>query len=160
MEVSGWLVREYKAAEDEDKPSEILIDSIGLGAGVLDRCRELGLPVRGVNVGESPSSDGRFSRLRDELWWKAREWFDGRDVHIPEDARLIGELTSVHYKLESNGKLRVEPKDMLKKRGLKSPDVAEALILTFAGGLDRPMVEKRYERYSKRNNGGGSWMSL
>lgn len=160
MQVSGLLMREYQAAEDEDKPSEILIDSIGLGAGVLDRCRELALPVRGVNVGESPSTDGQFSRLRDELWWRAREWFAGRDVSIPEDARLLGELTSVQYAYTSAGKLQVESKDNMRKRGLKSPDVADALVLTFAGGLDRPMVEKRYERYSKRQSGGGSWMAL
>lgn len=159
MEVAGWVMAEYNAAEDEDKPAEILIDSIGLGAGVLDRCRELGLPVRGINVGEAPSVDGKFLRLRDELWWRMRTWFEGRDVAIPEDARLLGEITSVHYTLESSGKLRVEPKDQLKKRGLKSPDVAEALMLTFAGGLARPMVEKRYERPSRRG-GGQSWMSL
>ena len=160
MELAGLVMREFQDAEDEDKPAEILIDSIGLGAGVLDRCREQGLPVRGVNVGESPATDsGRFLRLRDELWWRMREWFEGRDVSIPEDARLLGELTSVHYKLESTGKLRVEPKDSLKKRGMRSPDVAEALMLTFAGGLARPMVEKRYERLSRRS-GGTSWMAF
>ncbi len=159
MQIAGLVKREYEAADEEDRPSEILIDSIGLGAGVLDRCNELGLPVRGVNVGEAPATDGKYARLRDELWWRCREWFAGRDVAIPEDARLIGELTSVQYAYTSAGKLQVEGKDSLRKRGLKSPDVADALVLTFAGGLDRPMVEKRYERYSKRG-GGGSWMTL
>ena len=116
---------------------------------------------RGINVGESPATDGgQFARLRDELWWRTREWFAGRDVSIPEDARLIGELTSVQYAYTSAGKLQVESKDSMRKRGLKSPDCADALVLTFAGGLDRPMVEKRYERYSKRGSGGGSWMAL
>ncbi len=159
MQIAGLLLREYHDADDEDKPSEILIDSIGLGAGVLDRCRELNLPVRGVNVGASPSADGQYSRLRDELWWRVREWFAGRDVSIPDDARLVGELTSVQYSYTSAGKLLVESKDQMRKRGLKSPDAADALVLTFAGGLDRPAVEKRYERYSRRG-GGGSWMSL
>jgi hypothetical protein len=160
MQIAGLLLREYNDTDDEDKPSEILIDSIGLGAGVLDRCRELSLPVRGINVGESPATDsGQFARLRDELWWRAREWFAGRDVSIPEDARLIGELTSVQYSHASNGKLVVESKDSLRKRGLKSPDAADALVLTFAGGLDRPQVEKRYERYGRKNRS-ESWMSL
>lgn len=159
MQLAGLLLREYDDADDEDKPSEILIDSIGLGAGVLDRCRELNLPVRGVNVGESPAvNDGKFMRLRDELWWKAREWFSGRDVALVEDARLIGELTSVQYGFQSNGKLKVEDKDSLRRRGLKSPDVADAFVLTFAGGLDRPAVEKRYARRSKYA-GEKSWMS-
>ena len=159
MQIAGLLQREYDDADDEDKPSEILIDSIGLGAGVLDRCQELGLPARGVNVGEAPDTDGKHAKLRDELWWRCREWFAGRDVCIPEDARLIGELTSVQYSFQSNGKLKVEDKDSLRKRGLKSPDVADALVLTFAGGLDRPAVEKRYERYG-RGPRGQSWMSL
>jgi phage terminase large subunit len=160
MQIAGLLLREYNDTDDEDKPSEILIDAIGLGAGVLDRCRELSLPVRGINVGEAPATDsGQFSRLRDELWWRTRERFAGRDVSIPEDARLIGELTSVQYAYTSNGKLQVEGKDSMRKRGLKSPDAADALVLTFAGGLDRPAAEKRYERYSKRGSG-GSWMSL
>jgi hypothetical protein len=161
MQIAGIVMAEYKAAEDEDKPTEILIDSIGLGAGVLDRCLELGLPVRGVNVGESPASnDGKHMRLRDELWWRCREWFAARDVSIPEDARLMSELTAVQYGFQSNGKLKVEDKDSLRRRGMKSPDVADALVLTFAGGLDRPAAEKRYERYSRRGAGGSSWMSL
>src|SRR5512139_781817 len=162
MQLAGLLLREYNATDDEDKPGEILIDAIGLGAGVLDRCRELNLPVRGVNVGEAPATDsGQFSRLRDELWWRVREWFSGRDVTMPEDARLVGELTSVHYAYTSNGKLQVESKDSMRKRGLKSPDAADALCLTFAGGLDRPAVSKQYERYSKRRGyGDSSWMSL
>jgi hypothetical protein len=160
MQLAGLVKREYEAADEEDRPSEILIDAIGLGAGVLDRCRELGLPARGVNVGESPATDsGQFSRLRDELWWRVREWFAGRDVRIAEDARLIGELTSVQYAYTSNGKLQVESKDAMRKRGLKSPDCADALCLTFCGGLDRPQVEKRYDRMSRRGSG-KSWMSI
>ena len=56
----------------DDRPSEILIDSIGLGAGVLDMLSEAGLPVRGVNVAETPSASDQYARLRDELWFKGR----------------------------------------------------------------------------------------
>jgi hypothetical protein len=109
--------------------------SIGIGAGVVDRMRELGLPVRGVNVGESPATDrDRYMRLRDELWWLARAWFEGRDVVIPPDQGLIAELVSPKYKIESSGKIKIESKDDMRKRGVKSPNKADALCLTFAGG--------------------------
>ena len=53
---------------------------MGLGAGVVDRCKELGLPVRGINVGEAASSRDNCMRLRDELWFKGREWFSRQGV--------------------------------------------------------------------------------
>lgn len=139
---AGKIRRMWEDCLVEDRPSEILIDSIGLGAGVLDMLREQGLPVRGVNVGETPSADDQYARLRDELWFKGRAWFHGRDVKIPADEALIAELTAPTYDFTSNGKIVVEPKKEMKKRGLRSPDLADAFLLTFAGGIDRP-VEKR-----------------
>lgn len=139
---AGKIRRMWEDCLIDDRPSEILIDSIGLGAGVLDMLREQGLPVRGVNVGETPSADDQYARLRDELWFKGRAWFHGRDVKIPADEALIAELTAPTYDFTSNGKIVVEPKKEMKKRGLRSPDLADAFLLTFAGGLDRK-VEKR-----------------
>jgi phage terminase large subunit len=147
-----------RAGEPNVVPSSILVDSIGIGAGVVDRLRELQLPVRGVNVGETPSANGsRFSRLRDELWWRAREWLEERDCAMVEDAALIGELTSVKYALTSSGKLQVEAKDDMKKRGLRSPDLADAWVLTFAGGLDRRPETWVRERYRYDNRPRKSW---
>ena len=70
--------------------------------------------------------------MRDELFWNAREWFEGRDVHIPDDDTLIQEITGIRYKYLSTGKLKVESKDEMKRRGQRSPDVADAFVLTFA----------------------------
>ena len=75
MATAGKIKAEYDATPYQMRPSEILIDVIGLGAGVYDRCRELGLPVRGINVGEAAASRDNCMRLRDELWFKGREWF-------------------------------------------------------------------------------------
>lgn len=135
MQVVGVIAKEYRETPEGDRPQAINVDVIGLGAGVVDRGRELGLPMRGVNVGERPSSDAeRYMRQRDELWFLAREWFDQRNVRIPRDDKLISELVQPKYKLESTGKIKVESKDEMKKRGLKSPNVADAFCLTFAGG--------------------------
>ena len=135
MQTAGIIAKEYRETPLEMRPSAINVDVIGMGGGVVDRLRELGLPVRGINVSESPSTDpARFMRQRDELWWKAREWFDSRAVMMPNDNALIGELVSPKYKMESSGKLKIESKDEMKKRGLRSPNRADAFVLTFAGG--------------------------
>jgi phage terminase large subunit len=133
MQTVGRLQFEYDAAPQEEKPGAIYVDSIGLGSGVVDRGRELGLPVIGVNVSESPSMKGQFVNLRAELWCFGRDWLNALDCKLPNDPRLTGELTVPRYKFQGS-KLAIESKDDMKKRGLKSPDHAEAFILTFAGG--------------------------
>lgn len=133
MQVAGLIKREYD--DTRAKPEAICIDVIGIGAGVVDRCLELKLPAIGVNVAESPSVQDRYNRLRDELWFEAREWFQRRDCAMPKDEALIAELTLPSYKILSNGKLQVESKDDLKKRGVTSPDLADAFCLTFAQGM-------------------------
>jgi phage terminase large subunit len=140
MQTVGRLQAEYIATPPPQRPYEILIDSVGLGSGVLDRAREIGLPVRGVNVGEAAAVKEHYQRLRDELWFRGRDWFAGKDVSIPADQELIAELTAPLYTFSSTGKIVVESKDEMKKRGLRSPDLADAFLLTFAAGLPQ-----RYE---------------
>ena len=153
MQTTGVIVKLFGETPMEQRPSAINVDVIGLGSGVVDRLRELGLPVRGVNVGEQPSSNPeRFMRLRDELWWKTREWFESRAVTIPKDDGLIAELVSPKYKLESSGKIKIESKDDMKKRGVRSPNKADALCLTFAGGdyaldLRRHTAHQQYDPF-------------
>ena len=130
MALCGVVVHEFESSSV--RPAEILIDSIGLGAGVVDRLRELGLPVRGINVSESPSMAGTYLNLRAELWGKAKDWLSKRDCKLPRDDRLASELATVKYHFSSSGRLQVEGKQSIKSRGLPSPDVADAFVLTFA----------------------------
>jgi len=136
MAVAGWVKQEYDMTQPlELRPTEINIDSIGMGAGVVDRLRELGLPARGINVSESPAAVNKdlYANLRAELWFKMREWFNARDVIIPKQDDLIEELTKPLYKYRpQSNKLLIESKDELKKRGQRSPDLADAMMLTFA----------------------------
>lgn len=141
MQTVGRLQVEFEKTPAHSKPFEILIDSIGLGAGVLDRAAEIGLPVRGINVGEAAAVKANYQRLRDELWFTGREWFQGLDVAIPQDDALIAELSAPLYTFSSTGKIIVESKDDMKKRGLRSPDVADAFLLTFAAGVPRKFDE-------------------
>lgn len=139
MQVVGIVKNEYDNAKV--KPAMIYVDAIGIGAGVADRLSELKLPVVGVNVSESPAIGEKFARLRDELWWSAREWFRRLDVKIPDDKRLMSELCTPTYNFTSGGKVKVESKDDMKKRTTKlgkasgrSPDLADAFCLTFGPG--------------------------
>lgn len=144
MQTVGMVMDEYHRAKE--KPAFICVDVIGLGAGVADRLREQGLPVRGISVSEQPSVEDRYSRLRDELWWRAREWFEKLDCTMPDDEELIGELTGPSYTFLSSGKIKVESKDAMKKRlGAEgsSPDKADAFCLTFAMG---PVTRGAYKR--------------
>jgi len=132
MQLTGAVVAEWEALIPSERPTEILVDSIGLGAGVVDRLRELGLPARGINVSESPAMGLTYRNLRAELWHKAKAWLEKRDCRIPKDEKLIAELATVRYSFTSNGKIQIESKDEIRKRGLSSPDLADAFVLTFA----------------------------
>jgi hypothetical protein len=133
MELAGRVKAEWDATPMSERPSDICIDAIGLGAGTADRLRELGLPARAVNVSESPALGDQYRNLRAELWFgKARDWFQKRQCNLCGDDSLGAELVAVKYKFTSNGKIQIESKDDMKKRGLRSPDVADAFVLTFA----------------------------
>jgi hypothetical protein len=147
MQVAGLLQLEYDGTPKEDRPEAIGIDVIGLGAGVVDRAKELGLPVIAVNVAESPAIQAQYERLRDELWFEARDWFYRRDCTMPRDDALIAELTLPSFRVLSSGKKKVESKEELRRRGVKSPDRADAFCLTFARGLvKRPSLPQQRPR--------------
>ena len=144
MQTTGAVVAEYEAMKPEDRPVEILVDSIGLGAGVVDRLRELNLPARGINVAESPAMGTIYVNLRAELWGKMKAWLEKRDCKIPKDESLLAELVSPRYSFNSNGKMKLESKDEMRKRGVGSPDMADALALTFASDAGTALYGKAY----------------
>jgi len=138
QQVAGILKNEYDATWGPHKPTSINVDVIGMGAGVVDRLREFGLPVKGVNVAETPSARHEYHRLRDELWFAGKEWLEARDCKLLDDDDLIGELVSVKYDItRGTGKIMIEPKDAMKKRIGYSPDIADAWLLTFATPTNR-----------------------
>lgn len=155
METVGIVVSEYEALPYSKRPTEILIDSIGLGAGVADRLQEMGLncQITAVNVAELPSMQDKYMRLRDELWFLVREWFESRDVKIIDDEELIAELTTPSFSFMSNGKIKVESKEQMKKKGHNSPDLADALCLTFASrhGFVKSNRNYKWNRPIERN---------
>lgn len=155
MQTSGRIKAMWDEAPDDDRPSTILVDSIGIGGGVVDRLRELDLPVRGVNVAESPAVKGKFHKLRDEMYWKGREWFEGRDVECTH-AGIGGELADVLFGYTSAGQIKVESKDDIKDRLGRSPDEGEAFLLSLMEDAQPLFADP--SAYRPRTGVRGSWM--
>lgn len=132
MELVGLIRRII----DKERPSKVCIDCIGVGAGIVDRLLEIGYDmVEGVNVARSANDRDKFKNLRAELWHDMREWLtQDMPVQIPDSDELLGDLTSLGYKFDSSARLQIESKDDLRKRGMKSPDTADSLALTFHVG--------------------------
>lgn len=145
MQLVGLIVAEWQKTDEDMRPSEICVDVIGIGSGVVDRLEELDLPVTAVNVAETEAVSDKYVRLRDELWFKGREWFAARDCWIPADEKLIAELTVPTYDFASNGRIIVESKKELKKRQVPSPNKADAFLNTFAT-MDQKRKALRRER--------------
>jgi hypothetical protein len=119
---------------DKQKPDVIFVDATGVGTGVADRLKEEGYPVVRVHFGEKPRDGERYVLLRDELWGEMAEWLADEPASIEDDDDMASQLTSVQYGYDSKRRLKLESKEVMKSRGLHSPDDADALALTFARG--------------------------
>src|SRR5207249_141906 len=119
-QVAAMVKLEWDTTPDWLRPVTICVDEIGMGGRIVDRLKGLGLPIRGVNVQETPAlqSVDRFKDLRTELWFKAKEWFAARNCKIPETYRgpskdnpFLKELTGARLDFHGgNGRDRVLPK--------------------------------------------------
>jgi hypothetical protein len=133
MEVAGLI---NKLAY-EYHPETIAVDCIGLGAGVVDRLRELGTEgVCAVNVSQAAFDPERFANRRAELYWGLRERFHKGTIAIKKDKSLIRELAAIRYKITSQGQIQIERKHEMKRRLRSSPDRADMLALLFDGPVD------------------------
>lgn len=132
MELVGRVKNEWDNTTPLDRPEAICVDAIGLGAGVADRLLELGLPARAISVSESPPLGGNYLNLKAELWFQCRQWFVERACTLNGDTQLAAELSWPRFGYTSSGKIKVEGKAEMKKREKKSPDIADAFVLTFA----------------------------
>ncbi len=133
MELSGIIKRIIEA----EHPRRVCVDSIGIGAGVVDRLHELGYSdiVIGVNVARKAEEPHKYRNCRAECWDRMRDWLtQDLDVEIPDSDELQTDLTSLGYKYDSSDRLLIESKEDAKKRGCLSPDTSDALMLTFYGG--------------------------
>lgn len=153
MEVAGWIKNEWDRTPADQRPTDIYCDPLNMGAGVVDRLQEMGLPAVSVNVSELPANPNSIGdRLRDDLWLQARAWLEGRDVVLPNDERLRAELIMPRIRYTSTGKTKVESKDSMRGRGVASPNCADAFVLTFAGSGASAMGKRFNRKQAIRRN--------
>jgi hypothetical protein len=123
------LASRVAAKIEEWQPDATFIDS-GNGGGVIDRLRQLGYDVIEVNFG-GKSSSHLYANKRAQMWFEMRDWLRAGGA-IPNSPELKQDLAAPTYKYNPSNQLILEPKDDIKKRGLPSPDLGDALALTFA----------------------------
>lgn len=128
MHTVGQIKRYVK----ELSPSSVVVDDDGLGGGVTDRLHEQGVHVTAFRGGERPMTD-EFINRRAEAWWALREALREGDLAIEtrDPDGLKYQLTAPRYGFDSRGRIKLESKDDMKKRGVRSPDRADALAMSY-----------------------------
>ena len=124
-------------------PDAVFIDS-GAGAGVIDRLKQLGYHIIEVPFGGRANRHTLHVNRRTEMWFEMRDWLQGGGA-IPDSLSLKQELATPTYSFDSQGRRALESKDQIKKRlqNAGSPDLADALALTFASPIQKSI--DRYE---------------
>ena len=122
-------VRQARAETGADL---IRVDVIGVGAGVVDRLKEVGEPVMGVNFGAGAFDPERFANARAESYWGLRVRFEEGLIDLPDDPALIEQLAHLRWKPDSAGRVTIEKKEEMKRRLKSSPYRADALAIAFS----------------------------
>ena len=153
VDVAGVILEQIRQAEADSKerrirrPVRVKIDTIGVGWGVvsiLKRWKDEEMhqsTIIGVNVAERARDSGKFTNQRSEMWWNMRNLLQpqvrtegaepSQDIHINIDRRSMAQLSAPLYKSDSSGRIKIESKIDMKRRGMNSPDRAEAVLLAM-----------------------------
>lgn len=142
-----WLISEKEPTATAGKvgrliqellPKAIFVDVIGVGYHLCGLLSDKYPGVRGVDFRKTAKDDRRFANTRAECYDGMKEWL--RTASIPDDQLLRMELSMFQYRYRPNGQLAMETKDEAKERGNKSPNVADALSITFAEPVEDGMM--------------------
>ncbi len=123
------LASRVAAKIDAWQPDAVFIDA-GNGSGVIDRLRQLGYDVVEVNFG-AKADDAHYANKRAEIWFAIRDYLRNGGA-LPNSLALRQDLGAPVYWYDATNRIVLEPKDDIKARGLPSPDIGDALALTFA----------------------------
>jgi len=129
---------------DKHKPAQVFID-VGLGYGTIDRLKELGYSKRvtGVHFGSSAMENELYINKRAEMWCNLRDWFNEGGVNIPNDDELHADIACVPDYIETSaGKIKLVEKKKIKADFGRSPDIGDALALTFAFPVNQRAVRE------------------
>ena len=132
----------------------IAVDAVGVGAGVADKLRRRGLPAIDIESGERAYQTTRFNNKRTEMWFRLRELLRTNTLKLPDDDKMIGELSSPRYSFDVSGRYVLETKQEMKKRGLKSPNIADAVVYAFAydGKYHSHIMQEKSRREAQNKN--------
>jgi hypothetical protein len=170
MQVAGLVAKLIR----EEKPSRVYCDITGMGVGSYDRLMEQGFDrvVVGVNFGGKPHEHDTFdengrpaggpANRRAELWMNLRKALEAGRIRLPDSNSLQADLVSCGYRFDSAGRVLLESKQDMRRRGVPSPDEADAVALTFAGPAGRAPVEDKIAPRAFPNLSGwgrGGWMA-
>jgi hypothetical protein len=117
----------------------VVVDGDGLGAGVVDQMRSRGYSegLFEFHGGTTPRDPQMYFNRRAEVWGKMGDWLKA-EAQIPDDAELEVDLCSPQYGFSNKGQIQLERKQDMKARGLASPDLGDALAMTFAIEVRKP----------------------
>ena len=118
----------------------VFVDGTGLGAGVVDQLRALNIPTHEVQFSSaaiqmSASRGANYFNKRAQIWGEMRDWLKGAALQqytIDKDYTIIDDLTSTQFYFNAKDQIQLEPKEEIKRREGRSPDIADALAVTFA----------------------------
>ena len=135
------LVSAHKGA------ARAVIDGDGVGGGVVDRAKELGVNVVEFRGGSTANRKNRFRNRRSEAYWKARTLMQNGLVDVDEaDTKLLSQMQNIRWYLDSTGRICVETKDEMRERGLKSPDRLDAFVYALSPNVEIKVVDDEMNR--------------
>lgn len=155
-QLAGRIAAECDRYAEMGQPVDaILCDETGVGGGTVDALRDMGYKVIGVNAGGKALDDERYYNMRASFWHQMAEWLDG-SVSIPDSDSLHADLIAPEYTHNVKGQIVVETKEQMAKRGIRSPDEAEALGQTFAV----PVKPQEARSGGRRRRAPRDWRSM
>lgn len=154
-------IRFYR--EDQGLEAQVILEELGMGVGVVETLEDMGYAdhVWGINTGNSASEPDLYLNLRCEMYALLKDWLED-NVELPNVPALVDDMVTIQKKSSGVGKLRLETKEEMRRRSVPSPDVADALALTFAVPFDLlPEKQDAWEAAARRQSSRESttWMS-
>jgi hypothetical protein len=137
---TSWTAGRVQVLNDKYHFDAIGVDDTGVGGGVVDALNDSGVDVEAFNFGSEPVED-KFENRKAEIFWNLREAIHEKTIELPDDKELINQLSTIKYSYTRKGKIKMESKDDMRRRGLKSPDKADALAIAYSAGFIQKQPE-------------------
>jgi phage terminase large subunit len=150
LELIAWRERDTSAAVGRFiiefrrhglRASQIWGDAGGLGTPMCDMLRDAGWPINRSNFGAKARNEQLYTNVATELWAGLARQIERGEIVLLDDPTLFAQLTTRKLLYDARGRVRIEPKDILRNRGVKSPDRADAVAAAFyygGNGFYRP----------------------